>query len=76
MITVKIAGGIYKDAGRQEAEVVVLEWGEGTIGEVLEALGLDEKQVGAVLVHGKPKKMNHMIADGDLIHILPILSGG
>lgn len=76
MITVKIAGGIYKDAGRQEAETVVLEWGEGTIGEVLEALGLDEKQVGAVLVHGKPKKMRHVIADGDLIHILPILSGG
>lgn len=76
MITVKIAGGIYKDAGRQEAEVVALAWGEGTIGEVLEALGLEEKQVGAVLVRGKPKKMNHVVADGDLIQILPILSGG
>lgn len=76
MITVKIAGGIFKDADRQEAEVVALEWGEGTIGEVLEALGLDEKQVGAVLVQGKPKKMNHVVADGDLIQILPVLSGG
>ncbi|SCZ79636.1 MoaD/ThiS family protein [Acidaminobacter hydrogenoformans] len=76
MITVKIAGGVFKDADRQGNEVVAIEWGEGTIGEVLEALGLEEKQVGAVLVQGKPKKMNHVVADGDLIQILPILSGG
>lgn len=76
MITVKVAGGIFRDSDLQGVETVALEWEEGTIGEVLEALGLDEKQVGAVLVHGKPKKMNHVIADGDLIQILPILSGG
>ena len=76
MIIVKVAGGIFRDSDLQGVETVALEWGEGTIGEVLEALGIEEKQVGAVLVQAKPRKMTHVIADGDLIQILPILSGG
>lgn len=74
MIEVKIAGGIKKEVS--VAETLTLEWEPLTVLQCLEQLGIDEKQVGAVLVNGKPKKMTYTLEDGDEVQILPILSGG
>ena len=56
--------------------MLTLKWEPLTIREWLGQLGIDEKQVGAVLVNGKPKKMSHTLKDGDEVQILPVLSGG
>ena len=74
MITVKIAGGIRK--GVTFSETMTLEWEPLTVLQCLLRLGLDEKQVGAVLVNGRPKKMSHSLKDGDEVQVLPVLSGG
>lgn len=74
MIVIKIAGGIKKEVS--VAETLTLEWEPLTITQWLGQLGIDEKQVGAVLVNGKPKKMSHILEDGDEVQILPVLSGG
>jgi len=74
MIVIKIAGSIKKDV--DVPVTLTLEWKPLTVLECLAQLGLDEKQVGAVLVNGKPKKMSHTLEDGDEVQILPVLSGG
>lgn len=74
MIVVKVAGSIKKEVS--VAETLTLEWKPLTILQWLWQLGIDENQVGAVLVNGKPKKMSHILEDGDEIQILPVLSGG
>ncbi|MDK9710718.1 MoaD/ThiS family protein [Acidaminobacter sp.] len=74
MIVVKVPGGIKKEVS--VAETLTLEWKPMTILQWLGQLGIEEKQVGAVLVNGKPKKMSHTLEDGDEVQILPVLSGG
>lgn len=74
MIVVKVPGGIKNEG--TDAEVLTLKWEPLTILQWLGQLGIDEKQVGAVLVNGKPKKMPHILEDGDEVQILPVLSGG
>lgn len=74
MIVIKIASGIKKDVN--VPETLTLEWELLTVLQCLEQLGIDEKQVGAVLVKGKPKKMTYTLEAGDEVQILPVLSGG
>lgn len=74
MIVVKVSGGIKNKVSA--SEVLTLEWEPLTVLECLEQLGIDEKQVGAVLVNGKPKKMTYTLEAGDEVQLLPVLSGG
>lgn len=74
MMVVKIAGGIKKNVTLSEA--VTLEWEPMTVRQLLSRIEVDEKQVGAVLVNGQPKKMNYALSTGDEVQVLPVLSGG
>ena len=58
--------------------------GEGTIHmdqaetviEVLETLGVPEKEVKNVIINGRRRGLDHRLADGDRVALFPPIAGG
>jgi molybdopterin converting factor small subunit len=47
-----------------------------TVKDVLEKLGIPEKEVKNVIINGRRRDLNHLLADGDRVALFPPIAGG
>jgi len=47
-----------------------------TVKNILEKLGVPEKEVKNVIVNGRRRDQNHLLADGDRVALFPPIAGG
>lgn len=72
-ITVELHGVFRIDRFRQEAA----EYPTGTsVQEIVDTFMIPENLLGIVLVNGAHASVEHILADGDTLALLPILEGG
>jgi molybdopterin synthase sulfur carrier subunit len=50
--------------------------GAETVKDVLEKLGVPEKEVKNVIVNGRRRGIDHRVADGDRVALFPPIAGG
>ena len=75
-VKVKAAGGVVKLMPGSEAETSA-EVVEGTtVGDLLDALGIPRKGPSIILVNKATAKLDSKLADGDTVHLLPMVVGG
>ncbi len=82
MVRVKLYGGARKLAGREELELEVAEGARlsDVLRQIAGPAGLPEGSSSAILINGRNCAFRQgpatPIVDGDLIEILPIVTGG
>lgn len=47
-----------------------------TVKDVLEKLGIPENEVKNVIVNGRRRDLDHLLADGDRVALFPPIAGG
>ena len=55
------------------------EWGYGegiTVGGILEALNINKKEVGVLLVNSRHAETDYQLKEGDMLSIFPLIGGG
>jgi molybdopterin converting factor small subunit len=50
--------------------------GGATVGQLIQLLGLPEREVKTVFVNGRSQPQDHILADGDELGIFPPVGGG
>ena len=60
----------------KEAREISVAYRETTVGALLADLELSASRFGGILLNGKPAKESDRLADGDVVYLLPRLSGG
>jgi len=47
-----------------------------TVADVADSLNLPQTEVGIMMVNNRHVKLDHMLADGDVLALFPLLGGG
>jgi molybdopterin converting factor small subunit len=47
-----------------------------TVKDVLDEIGIPEKEVKNVIVNGRRRDLDHLLADGDRVALFPAIAGG
>jgi molybdopterin converting factor small subunit len=72
-VTVNLLATFRTDRFKDEVQQV----SEGTtVGSLVSALGILEKEVGMALVNGRHAPMAHPLSHGDVLHLAPWIAGG
>ncbi len=72
-ITVKLFASFR--AGRFDIETGDYPAGT-TVADVADSLNLPQTEVGIMMVNNRHVKLDHMLADGDVLALFPLLGGG
>lgn len=47
-----------------------------TVADVADSLNLPQSELGIMMVNNRHVKLNHQLADGDILALFPLLGGG
>lgn len=73
LLTIKLFATFRNGRFNQEAR----EYREGTrIGEIVDALGIPQEEIGIVLVGGRHQDLDYQPSEGETIALFPLLGGG
>ncbi len=79
IIEIKIHSSFHRNVPNTEKKLDGDKWDmmEGTtVGHVLDMLNTPEKEATILLINGRAVNKDHIIEEGDIFAVFPVLSGG